>query len=107
QALIESAPDLLARLQQTAPFQWVDRRVDVLGQIQTALAESGAGAAGPALDVASTIVRGVVGVITIVILAVFAMLYGGSVFRGALEWMPPDRREHWSHLGDRMKTAVG
>jgi putative heme transporter len=105
--LIARGPALVEGMRQSAAFRWLDERVDVADSVHGAIAELGHTAAAPALGVATAIIGGVVAVITIAILSVLAMLFGGDVVRGGLAWMRPDRRARWGELLGRMQAIVG
>jgi putative heme transporter len=105
--LIERAPALVQGLRQSDAFRWLDERVDVVDSMQGAVAELGHSAATPALGVATAVIGGLVAVITIAILAVLAMLFGGDLVRGGLAWLRPERRARWAELLGRMQVIVG
>jgi predicted PurR-regulated permease PerM len=105
-SLADRAPELLKRLQDALPSDLFDGQLSV-EDIGQAVSERGAQAAGPAVDVATAVVHAVVGVITVLVLAVFAMLFGDELVQDALAWIPPERRAYWEDLGERMKSLVG
>lgn len=105
-SLIDRAPELLQRLEYALPGDLLANELDT-SALGERLSEHGAEAAGPAVDVATAVVRGVVGLITVLVLSVFAMLFGGEIVSGGLTWFPPERRDHLEDLGERMKSVVG
>ena len=106
-ALATRAPDLLDNLKETALVQWADRHFQLADRVQRALRAGGADSTGPALAVAGSILHGIVGVITIVTLTLFMLLFGDEVFEKALVWVVPKRRAHWRGLAHRMRKVVG
>ncbi len=49
----------------------------------------------------------IVGGLTVLSLCAFMLLFGGSVYRSSLDWVPPERRPHLMMLGDRIMDTVG
>ncbi|WP_224242831.1 AI-2E family transporter [Hyalangium gracile] len=106
-ALVNAAPDLLERIEESRAMKWADKRFDVMDRIQTELRENAAQAAAPALSVATGAARGLAATVTIVALTVFFLLFGEEVFRKALEWVRPEERERYVHLAVQMHRSVG
>ncbi len=106
-ALVEAAPDLLERIEESRAVKWADKRFDVFDRVQSELRENAAQAAAPALSVATGAARGLAATVTIVALTVFFLLFGDDVFRKALEWVRPEERERYVQLASRMHRVVG
>ena len=106
-ALVRSAPDLLERVQAHPWVQWADARFGLLERLQAELREKAPGAAGQAFTLATGLVGGVVALVTIGILTLFMLLFGGDVVAKALTWLPPPRRAHVAELARRMRRVVG
>lgn len=106
-ALIDRAPDLIDSVRHAAPVRWANEHFNLVDRVQQALREHRMQAAGSALAVASSIVQGMVGAITIFALTVFMLLFGEEVVDKILAWAPPDKRKHSRELGVKMRRVVG
>jgi len=103
QALIARAPELASRLEASHTVRWADDRFQVLERLQAALRSGTA----PALAAARSVVHGLAGFFTVGTLTAFMLLFGDELFRQGLEWLPPNRRNHWLRFGLRMRKVVG
>jgi putative heme transporter len=106
-ALVQSAPDLFERLRTHPWVQWADARFGLLERLEGELRAKAPGAAGQAFTVATSLVGGVVALVTIGILTLFMLLFGEDVFSKSLAWLPPARRGHVAELTRRMRRVVG
>ena len=102
--LAQSAPDLLARLQNTAAFQWVEARF-ALQELGAKIAR--AAGVGQALAVAGKLAEALAASITITSLTVFMLLWGGDLFEKLLGWFEPQERQRYRYLARRMHRRVG
>jgi predicted PurR-regulated permease PerM len=105
--LVTRAPDLIERLQQSGPVRWIDQRFQVLEKLQEAIRSGTGNVTQPALAAARGLLLGVTGTITVVVIAIFMLLFGDEVLRKGLVWVPPGRRQHWVDLSGRMQRVVG
>ena len=105
--LIMRAPDLIDRVQQSAPVQWADRQFQLLDRLQSGVPQAAEDAAEPAMAVARGILEGLAGVVTVAALTVFMLLFGDHVLQQGLAWLPKHRREHWEELMQRLPRVVG
>jgi predicted PurR-regulated permease PerM len=106
QALIARAPQMLARLAQTAPVRWADQHFGIFASAEAELHDAVAGITAPALAVAAGIVSGVGAAVSIITLTAFMLLFGRDLFDRALLWMPPQSRAHAQLLAVRMRSVV-
>ena len=106
QRFAEQAPELLGDLRDTRYVDWIQRHVGGLGQLSDLAREKAPGIADLALTAASGAVGALTGVITLVALTGFILVSGPRLWRTALEWVHPDRREHAAELGSRIRSAV-
>jgi predicted PurR-regulated permease PerM len=105
--LVTRSPDLIERVRQWGPVRWVDQRFQILERLQEAIRGGGGNVAQPALAAARGLLLGVTGTITVVVIAIFMLLFGDEVLRKALGWVPPRRRQHWIDISGRMRRVVG
>jgi putative heme transporter len=105
--LIVRTPDLLARIRDSQPLRWLDERFDLVDHARASVESLGTQAAGSAFGIATAVVGGIIAIVTILILSVLAMLFGGDLVRGGLAWLHPERRARWERLAGRMKVVVG
>ncbi len=106
-ALVERAPDLLERLQATAPMRWAEKTFGLSAQLDDAVHEGLASVARPALTVAGRVVHGLVATISVIVLTVFMLVFGEDLFRASLDWVRPSERERVMSLALRMRRVVG
>ncbi|HET9452198.1 MAG TPA: AI-2E family transporter, partial [Aggregicoccus sp.] len=106
-ALVRAAPELLERSSRHPWVQWANARFGLLERAQAELREAAPGAAGRAFTLATSLVGGVVALITIGILTLFMLLFGEDVVQKGLTWLPPERRTHVAELARRMRRVVG
>jgi putative heme transporter len=102
--LLESAPELIARFQDTAAFRWADARFG-LNEVSMRLAQ--AAGVGRVLAVAGKVAEGLAAAVTITSLSIFMLLFGGHLFQTMLDWFEPAKRERYRVLAQRMRRRVG
>lgn len=108
QALVRAAPDYLDRLQHLRWVQKLDERYDVIDKVSAELRQRiWMMAPGPVLGVVTDVLRNLAAAVTIAVLTVFFLLFGGDLFDKTLQWVEPSRREHWRTLGHQMHRTVG
>lgn len=101
------APQLIERVEESRLVRWADRHFQMLDKVQSAIRELLGDVAQPALAVAKGVLGGLAGAVTVVVLALFMLLFGNEVVDKSLQWLPPDRRQHWLVLLKRMRRVVG
>jgi putative heme transporter len=107
QALVQAVPGFIDRLQHQRWVERLDERYDLLAQLSAELRQRLPGIAVPVLGLVTGLLWRLVGTVTVVVLAVFFLLFGGELFNKALLWVRPAEREHWRELGVRMHRSVG
>jgi predicted PurR-regulated permease PerM len=105
--LVLRAPELIDRVQQWGPVRWIDQRFQVLDRIQAQFESNAGQVAQPALAAVAGALRGITGAITIIVLAIFMLLFGEDVLKKGLRWVAPERRDHWVDMGQQMRKVVG
>lgn len=105
--LIERAPQLLRRLQEAESVRWAEERMQLVTRIEEGVRELGPEAASSALNMAGQVIQGVAGLLTILVLTVFMLLFGGGVIEGALAFFSPKQNAHLRELGGKMVRVVG
>jgi predicted PurR-regulated permease PerM len=106
-SLVTTFPAMLEDLRQNPSLQWADSKFHLLDPIQEEWANYAKAAAVPLLKMAQGLFSGVLGVITTIVLTVFMLVAGNQLFRGALEWIPPDQRERYAMLASKIRRSVG
>ena len=105
--LIASAPQLLERLRESTLIQWADARFDLIDQAKQVVSGQAVGAAAPLFAFVQNVFTGVIGVITVLALTVFMLLFGSRVFQGALQWVAPGQRPRYLQLAEKIRSSVG
>ena len=92
------------------PFAFLED-YGVVERVRRAVEERGAagvfGLTGPVVDVAKSVVTGIVGIITIAVLTFFMLLEGPRLVDRFLELLAPDRREPWRRVGGNIYRTIG
>lgn len=104
--LIARAPELLERIRDFGPIRWADENFQIVERARSGLGNQAGNAAQPALALAGGVVHAIAGAITIVVLAIFFLMFGEGVFHQALQWLPLERRAHAKTLAARMSAVV-
>ncbi len=110
--LSSRGPELIQKIEDSAPVSWADRRFQVLDKVQAAIDErrSGGGVgevAGPAMAIVGGVLHGLAATVTVISLTIFMLLFGGKVVEKGLAWLKPGQRERWRTLAGRMRKVVG
>ena len=106
-SLLEAAPRLLERLRASETIAALDRRLDLIGPAQRELTGRLGSAAVPVVHAVGSLLRTAAAAIAIVVLTSFMLLFGGSLFRSFLGWLPPEQRHRAQELSRRMHQVVG
>ncbi len=99
-------PELLERARELPPIRWADENFQILEKARTSVGDQASSVAQPALAVAGGVVHAIAGAITIVVLAIFTLLFGEQVFDSSLRWFPLQRRARAKELAIRMSKVV-
>jgi predicted PurR-regulated permease PerM len=105
-ALVDSAPEILERIRTFGPIQWAEEQFNITEKLREGAGDQAGSVAQPALAFAGGVVHAIAGAITIVVLAVFFLMFGEGVFDQGLQWLPLDRRAHVKSLAARMSHVV-
>ncbi len=104
--LIAGAPEMIDRIRAFGPVQWADEQLRLTERLREGAGDQASNVAQPALAFAGGVVHAIAGAITIVVLAIFFLMFGEGVFGNALEWLAPHRRDHAKALAARMSKVV-
>lgn len=105
--LVNAAPGLVQSLQQHAWFQWADQRFELAQKLQALVSERAAGIAHPLLGVVVAVFSGLFGLVTVLTLSVFMLLFGPDLIHKALLWLEPDLRNRYRVLVRQIEATVG
>ena len=105
--LLESAPLLIARLQDTAAFRWASESFGLDDVAMRAMRAAQAVGVGRVLAVAGKVAEGLAAAIAITSLSIFMLLFGGDLFQALLDWFEPGKRQRYHVLAARMRRRVG
>ena len=106
-SLAAAAPEMLETLKSTPLVQWVDARFDLIDRAKGLLSDNAGAAAGPMLAVMQGVFAGVIGAVTVFVLTIFMLVFGGELLRGALQWIEPEKRPRYAGLAQRIRSKVG
>lgn len=104
--LVAGLPDMIDRIRSFGPIHWADQQLNLTEKLREGAGDQAGNVAQPALAFAGGVVHTVAGAITIVVLAIFFLMFGEAVFDNALEWLAPRRRDHAKALAVRMSKVV-
>ena len=102
-------PQFLDKLEHSSTFQWLDQHLNLTERIQRLQSQGGLlqTSAQPALKVVSGVVAAVAGVVTVLFLLIFMLLYGGRLVRGLLAETLPAHRERYERVLGKLYRSIG
>jgi predicted PurR-regulated permease PerM len=106
-ALADEIPGLLQRLQRSGLAAWMEERLDLIGRARGELAERAGEAARPFFALVGGVVRWFAATLTVVVLTMFMLLFGPSLFTSLLGWFAPADRVRIEDVATRVSRAVG
>ncbi len=104
--LAAGLPEWIGRVRAFGPVHWADEQFHLTEKLREGAGDQAGNVAQPALAFAGGVVHAVAGAITIVVLAIFFLMFGEVVFDNTLEWLDPSRRAHAKALAVRMSNVV-
>ena len=104
-ALVQAAPGYLDTLQHRPWVEKLDEKYDVIDRVSTELRQRVT--AGPVIGVVTDVLRQLGAALTIAVLMVFFLLFGGDLFEKSLLWAEPGQRVRLRSLAARMHHTVG
>jgi predicted PurR-regulated permease PerM len=109
QQLADDAPGYVDRLGNTRLVQELDQRYDVVDRLKEFVKDipDKLGGAGAAVDVAQSLLSGLLGGLTVLVLTFLFLIYGHQFRAQSVGLLPIDRRERVSLVLDRMYKSVG
>jgi predicted PurR-regulated permease PerM len=105
-AFIADAPALWDKLRHTRLFLFLDARFDVSEQLKQAV-PAAAGAVAPVLLAIGGALSAVGALVTLILLAIFMLLFGGELIEGALAEASPANRERYQRVARKIYRSVG
>ncbi len=109
QQLADNAPGYVDRLAETSLVQELDQRYDLVDRLQEFVREipEKLGGAGAAVSVAQSLLSGLLGGLTVLVLTFLFLIYGRQFRAQAVGLLPRDARARYDLLLDRMYKSVG
>ncbi|HEY6098399.1 MAG TPA: AI-2E family transporter, partial [Anaeromyxobacter sp.] len=108
--LSRSGPELLERIQESTPYRFVSRHVDLNAALQR-LRERGPAMAGdllgPAVAVFSAVAGAIAGLVTLLFIVVFMLASGPQLVRAALAKARPERRPIYAEVLSQIYRSLG
>jgi putative heme transporter len=105
--LVKAGPDMLERLRESRLVEWVDSHAGWLESAKRELGVRAGGAARPIFRFVGGLFTGLLAALTVTVLTIFMLMFGGDLFHGALEWIAPDKRPRYVMLAGKIHHAVG
>jgi predicted PurR-regulated permease PerM len=105
--LVAAAPALVDRVSDHDLFLWADRELGLLQKLKAELRAHAATAALPLLDAVRGVLTGLAGLVTILVLTTFMLIFGPPLVDRGLEWIHPAERERYRTLVHRIRSRVG
>lgn len=109
QQLADSAPGYVDRLGETRIVRELDQRYDVVDRLREFVQDSPdkLGGAGAAVSVAQSLLSGLLGGLTVLVLTFLFLIYGRQLRVQAIAMLPHQARDRYDALLDRMYKSVG
>lgn len=105
-ALVAEAPALWQKLQHTRAFQVLDARFDLSEQLR-ASTPAATGAVAPLLTVVGSVLRAAGGLVTLLLLAIFMLLFGGDLVASLVREASPGSRGRYERILHKVYGSVG
>jgi len=105
-ALFAAAPALWQKLQHTRLFLALDARFDLSEQLRQSM-PAAAGAVAPVLTAIGGLLSALAGVVTLLLLAVFMLLFGGDLVAAMLAEASPANRKRYERIVEKVYSSVG
>jgi predicted PurR-regulated permease PerM len=109
-ALVVKLPDILRSARDTRVFHFLDDRLHVadrLLSLEKAVPQMLEETAAPILTVVGGLLSGVAAVVSVAVLAVFMLIFGGGLVRELLRETLPERRPRYQKLLDKTYASIG
>lgn len=109
QQLADDAPGYVDRLGRTSLVQDLDKRFDIVDRLKEFVNElpDRLGGAGTAVDVAKTLLSGLVGGLTVLVLTFLLLIYGRTLRDQTVEILPSRHRARVMDVLERMYKSIG
>jgi putative heme transporter len=105
-AFIADAPALWDKLRHTRLFLFLDARFDVSEQLKQAV-PAAAGAVAPVLVAIGGALSAIGAFVTLMLLAIFMLLFGGELIEAVLAEASPANRERYQRVARKIYGSVG
>lgn len=105
-ALFAAAPALWQQLQHTRLFLALDARFDLSEQLRQSV-PAAAGAVAPVLTAIGGLLSAVAGLVTLLLLAIFMLLFGGDLIAAMLAEASPPNRRRYERIVEKVYGSVG
>ena len=109
QQLADDAPGYIDRLADTRLVQELDQRYDVVDRLKEFVTDipDKLGGAGAAVSVAQSLLSGLLGGLTVLVLTFLFLIYGRQLRAQGVALLPTGARDRYDLLLDRMYKSVG
>jgi predicted PurR-regulated permease PerM len=105
--LVDAFPAMMGRLQTSKPFYWAQEHFHLRERLNTVVESHGGAMAAFALGLARSVVTGVFGFGTALVLSVFMLIFGKDVVESGLDLLGTRRRKLYAPVLERIRTTVG
>jgi predicted PurR-regulated permease PerM len=105
-AFIAQAPELWQKLRHTRFFLFLDARFDLSAQLKQAV-PAAAGAVAPVLVAIGGALSAVGALVTVILLAIFMLLFGGELIENMLAEASAANRERYERIVQKVYRSVG
>lgn len=103
---VDSAPGLLGRIREHPLFRWVDERYNVTDFIRHDLERYGKDMGLFFFGVLKGFFQGIFAILTVAVLTIFMLIFGGEIIIRALDLLTPGRRFRYLQLARAMQKTV-
>jgi predicted PurR-regulated permease PerM len=105
-ALFAAAPGLWQKLQHTRLFVTLDQRFDLSEQLRQSV-PAAAGAVAPVLTAITGVLSAAGGLVTLLLLAIFMLLFGRDLIASMLAEASPANRQRYDRVVDKVYQSIG
>jgi predicted PurR-regulated permease PerM len=106
-SLVDAFPGMMDKLQQSGPFKWAQDRLNLIERAQATLEKHGGEMATSVLGVLGSVVVGLVGFGTALVLSVFMLIFGKELVEQGLELLGARRKRIYAPILEHVRVTVG
>lgn len=106
-SLAAAMPGMVERLQQSRPFLWAQEHFNLTTRVTAAIEKHGETMASGVLGAAWSVVSAIFALVTVLVLSVFMLIFGGELVSDGLNWARPSHRDRYAAVVNHVRVTIG